>query len=146
MKEPDVRIGDGNHTRDYENLNHLESGKATPMAKPLKNPKVHLAALATLVTEAISGVRSVDQLALELNDHAYESLKRRIAGRAQLRLASGKRPVIYPTRVVNVRYQSPAEGVIESVVILSNRNRCRAVAIRLEGFHEKWLATNIGFL
>jgi hypothetical protein len=81
-----------------------------------------------------------------LNDHVYESLRRRAIKRAEVRRANGKMPLIQPLDVVNVRFTTPAEGVIESVVILSNRTRCRAVAIRLEDVHSQWRATNIGFL
>jgi hypothetical protein len=40
----------------------------------------------------------------------------------------------------------PAEDVIESVVLLSNRQRAKAVTIRLESQNGSWRATNIGFL
>jgi hypothetical protein len=48
--------------------------------------------------------------------------------------------------VVRVRFQYPAEGVIESVVVLSTGRRSKAVSIRLEGVHNVWRATNIGFI
>jgi hypothetical protein len=54
--------------------------------------------------------------------------------------------VAQPTDVVKVRYQFPAEDVIESVVLLSNRQRAKAVTIRLESQNGAWRATNIGFL
>lgn len=127
-------------------MNHLEFGTSENRPAPLANPKAHIANLATQVTEVIAGVRSVEQLALLLNEHVYESLRVRSAARARRMLETGKKPVIKPTEVINVRYQYPAEGVIESVVVLSNRDRARAVAIRLEEIHDRWRATNIGFL
>jgi hypothetical protein len=88
----------------------------------------------------------VDQLQDVLNEHVYESLKRRAVSRAQYRLAPGRKAQIQPTDVVRVRFQYPAEGVIESVVVLSSGRRSKAVAIRLEGTHNIWRATNIGFI
>jgi hypothetical protein len=107
---------------------------------------VFIAAIATAVNEVIYGVRSVDQLQDVLNEHVYESLKRRAVSRAQYRLAHGRKAQIQATDVVRVRYQYPAEGVIESVVVLSSGRRSKAVAIRLEGTHNIWRATNIGFI
>lgn len=144
MHEPDLRIE--TKPREYENMTHVDFGLTEVKAAPLIDPKGHLASLAKQVIEVIAGIRGIDQLSTLLNEHVYESLKLRASKRAELRLLSGKRAVIKPTEVVNVRYQYPADGVIESVVVLSNRDRARAVAIRLEAFHGNWRATNIGFL
>ena len=146
MKKPDMRIDSTIHSRGYENQRHLEFGPDLPKTQPLRRPQVFIAAIATAVNEVISGVRSVDQLQDVLNEHVYESLKRRAVSRAQYRLAHGRKPQIQPTDVVRVRYQYPADGVIESVVVLSSGIRSKAVAIRLEGVHNIWRATNIGFL
>ena len=141
-----MRIDSTIHSRGYENQRHLEFGPDLPRTQPLRRPQVFIAAIATAVNEVIYGVRSVDQLQDVLNEHVYESLKRRAVSRAQYRLAHGRKAQIQPTDVVRVRYQSPAEGVIESVVVLSTGRRAKAVAIRLEGVHNIWKATNIGFI
>jgi hypothetical protein len=146
VKKPDMRIDSTIHSRGYENQRHLEFGPDLPETQPLRRPQVFIAAIATAVNEVISGVRSVDQLHGFLDEHVYESLKRRAVSRAQYRLANNKRPQVQPTDVVRVRFQYPAEGVIESVVVLSTGRRTKAVAIRLEGVHNVWRATNIGFI
>lgn len=146
MKKPDIRIDSTIHSRGYENQRHLEFGPDLPKTEPLRRPQLFIAAIATAVNEVITGVRSVDQLQNVLNEHVYESLKRRAISRAQYRLAHGRKPQIQTTDVVRVRYQYPAEGVIESVVVLSSGRRSKAVAIRLEGTHNVWRATNIGFI
>ena len=146
MKKPDMQIDSTIHSRGYENQRHLEFGPDLPKTEPLKRPQVFIAAIATAVNEVISGVRSVDQLQNVLNEHVYESLKRRAVSRAQYRLKNGRKPQVQPTDVVRVRYQYPADGVIESVVVLSSGRRSKAVAIRLEGIHNVWRATNIGFI
>jgi hypothetical protein len=146
VKKPDMRIDSTIHSRGYENQRHLEFGPDLPRTQPLRRPQLFIAAIATAVNEVIYGVRSVDQLQDVLNEHVYESLKRRAVSRAQYRLAHGRKAQIQPTDVVRVRFQYPAEGVIESVVVLSSGRRSKAVAIRLEGVHNVWRATNIGFI
>jgi hypothetical protein len=146
VKKPDMQIDSTIHSRGYENQRHLEFGPDLPKTEPLRRPQVFIAAIATAVNEVISGVRSVDQLQNVLNEHVYESLKRRAVSRAQYRMKHGRKPQVQPTDVVRVRYQYPAEGVIESVVVLSSGRRSKAVAIRLEGIHNVWRATNIGFI
>ena len=146
VKKPDMQIDSTIHSRGYENQRHLEFGPELPKTEPLRKPQVFIAAIATAVNEVISGVRSVDQLQNVLNEHVYESLKRRAVSRAQYRMKHGRKPQVQPTDVVRVRYQYPAEGVIESVVVLSSGRRSKAVAIRLEGIHNVWRATNIGFI
>jgi hypothetical protein len=146
MKKPDIKIDSTIHSRGYENQRHLEFGPDLPKTEPLRRPQVFIAAIATAVNEVISGVRSVDQLQNVLNEHVYESLKRRAVSRAQYRMKQGRKPQFQPTDVVRVRFQYPTEGVIESVVVLSSGRRSKAVAIRLEGIHNVWRATNIGFI
>jgi hypothetical protein len=146
MKKPDIKIDSTIHSRGYENQRHLEFGPDLPKTEPLRRPQVFIAAIATAVNEVISGVRSVDQLQNVLNEHVYESLKRRAISRAQYRMKQGRKPQVQPTDVVRVRFQYPTEGVIESVVVLSSGRRSKAVAIRLEGIHNVWRATNIGFI
>lgn len=146
MKNPDIKIDSTIHSRGYENQRHLEFGPDLPKTEPLRRPQIFIAAIATAVNEVISGVRSVDQLQNVLNEHVYESLKRRAVSRAQYRMKQGRKPQVQPTDVVRVRFQYPAEGVIESVVVLSSGRRSKAVAIRLEGIHNVWRATNIGFI
>jgi hypothetical protein len=124
----------------------LEFGPPLPPIKPLKEPSVFIAGIATGINEVITGLRPVDQLHGVLNEFVYESLKRRANSRAQARLGKGTNSKIPPKNVLRVRYQSPAEGVIESVVLLDDKQRSQAVTIRLEAVHNCWRATNIGFI
>jgi hypothetical protein len=146
IRKPDLHIDSSIHSRSYENQRYLEFGPELPKTLPLASPKQFIASIATAVNEVIAGVRSVEQLHGVLNEHVFESLKRRAISRAQARHKVGRAPKVAPTDVVRVRYQSPAEGVIESVVVLSTGRRAKAVAIRLEGVHNIWKATNIGFI
>ena len=146
MRRQIVRIEGSIHSRGYESQRHLEFGPELPRAAPLRTPNIFIASIAKAINEVLAGVRSVDQLSKVLSEQVYESLRVRAASGAQARLKAGRKPVIQPTDVVKVRYQSPAEDVIESVVLLSNRQRAKAVTIRLESQNGSWRATNVGFL
>ena len=146
MRKPDLKIESTVFSREYENQKYLEFGPEMPPTPPLNNPTAHLASVATGINEVILGTRPVEQLSKYLDEHVFESLKRRSSARAQARLRERKQIVIPPTDVLRVRYQFPAENVIESVVLLSDRKRAKAITIRLEGQNGSWRATNSGFL
>jgi hypothetical protein len=146
MRRQIVKIDGSTHSRGFESQTHLEFGPDIPRAAPLKSPNVFLASMARAIHEVLAGVRSVEQLSAVLSEQVYELLRSRSASAAQARLKSGRKPLIQPTDVLKVRYQSPAQDVIESVVLLSNRQRAKAVTIRLESQNGSWRATNIGFL
>ncbi len=146
MRKPAIKIESTVFTQHYENQKHLEFGPELPKTPPLENPALFLGRIASAINEVILGTRPVDQLSMVLNEHVFESLRTRSAARAQLRIRERKQIVVQPTNVLRVRYQSPAEDVIESVVLLSSRQRAKAITIRLEGLNGSWRATNIGFL
>lgn len=146
MRKPAIKIESTVFSREYENQKYLEFGPELPQTPPLQNTASHLARIATAINEVILGTRPVEQLSKFLDEHVFESLKRRSSARAQARMREKKQSVISPTDVLRVRYQSPAEDVIESVVLLSDRKRAKAITIRLEGQNGSWRATNIGFL
>jgi hypothetical protein len=146
MRKPDIKIESTVFSQEYENQRYLEFGPDLPRTPPLENPTLYLGRIATAINEVILGTRPVDQLSKVLNEHVFESLRTRSAARAQARMRERKRVLVQPTDVLRVSYQSPAEDVIESVVLLSNRQRSKAITIRLEGHNGSWRATNIGFL
>ncbi len=146
MRKPDIKIESSAFSEEYENQKHLEFGSEVQKTPPLNNPAGYIAGIARAINEVIVGVRSVEQLSRVLNEHVYESLRVRSAARAQARMLDKRRTVVLPTDVLRVRYQTPTENVIESVVLLSNKQRAKAVTIRLEGHNGTWRATNIGFL
>ena len=47
---------------------------------------------------------------------------------------------------MQTRITSPADGVVEAVVIVHGKARTRAIAIRLEGLDQRWRATAISVL
>lgn len=146
MRKPYLKIDSSIHSQKYENQRHLEFGPELPKTPPLENPEAYLANMARAINEVIAGLRPVEQLSQVLNEQVYEIFRARTAARAQARAREKKKQVVQPTRVLRVIHDSPSENVIESVVLLSNKQRSRAVAIRLEGQHGSWRATNIGYL
>jgi hypothetical protein len=54
-----------------------------------------------------------------------------------------RRPVF---TIGGIRSSSPADGVIESVVVVHGRARSRAVAVRLETYDSRWRAAAVHVL
>lgn len=112
----------------------------------LPDPEPLLQNLTRGVLEVLAGVREVDQLARWMTEEAFSKLVTRanLAARARsARAMPASRPV---HAILSVRYSSPADGVIESVVIVEGPARTRAVAIRLEGLDRRWRATSLALL
>ena len=112
----------------------------------LPDPHELLPSIATLIVEVISGARPVDHLAAIVSDQVYEKLRARVVLRARANATLG-RPALMPKfAVTRVHSESPVPGVIESVILLTDAARTRAVTIRLEPIHKRWRATNISVL
>ena len=112
----------------------------------LPNPEPLIGTLAGAVLEVIAGVRDVDQLARWFTEEPYLNLVTRANLAARARSARGtpaKQPAFSLRRV---RYFCPAEGVAEAVAIVVGPVRTRAVAMRLEGYDNRWRATSIAVL
>lgn len=112
----------------------------------LPDPEAFLRNISRGVLEIFAGVREVDQLARWLTEDAYRKLVTRANLAARARSARGmpaKRPV---HQIVSVRYSSPADGIVEGVVIVRGPARTRAVALRLEGMDGRWRTTSLALL
>lgn len=112
----------------------------------LPDPEPFLRNLTRGVLEVFAGVREVDQLARWLTEDAYRKLVARSNLAARARSARGvpaKRPI---HAIMSVHHSSPADGVIEAVVIVQGPARTRAVALRLEGMDGRWRATSLALL
>ncbi len=112
----------------------------------LPDPETFLRNISRGVLEIFAGVREVDQLARWLTEDAYRKLVTRANLAARARSARGmpaKRPA---HQIVSVRYSSPADGIVEGVVIVRGPARTRAVALRLEGMDGRWRTTSLALL
>ena len=115
-------------------------------ATQLPEPEQFLRNVAIGVLEVFAGVREVDQLARWLTEDAYRKLVARANLAARARSARGvaaKRPV---HTILSVHESSPADGIIEAVVVVRGPARTRALAVRIEGMDGRWRATSLALL
>lgn len=112
----------------------------------LPDPGALLRNLTIGVLEVLAGVREVDQLARWLDEDAFRALVIRANLTARARSARGV-PAARPAhRILSIHCTSPADGVVEGVVISAGPARTRAIAIRLEGWDGRWRATSLALL
>lgn len=112
----------------------------------LPDPEPLLRNLTIGVMEVLAGVREVEQLARWLGEDAFRALVTRANLSARARSARGV-PAARPTHhILTIRFSSPADGVVESVVVVAGPARTRAVAVRMEGWDGRWRATSLALL
>jgi hypothetical protein len=104
----------------------------------LPDPVATCTALVQAVVEVLAGTRQPSQLVRWLGMDVYAALQRRAALAARLRrgTATARHAV-----VTGVRVCEPADGVVEASAVVVDRDRVRAVALRLEGMDGRWRAT-----
>jgi len=130
---------------DARELSEFFAPQHTP-SDALPDPAQFLHNLTVGVLEVFAGVREVDQLARWLTEDAYRKLMIRANLAARARSARGVRAMRPVHAVLSVRHSSPADGVVEAVVIVQGPARTRAVALRLEGMDRRWRATSLALL
>ena len=112
----------------------------------LPDPEPFLRNITIGVLEVFAGVREVDQLVRWLTEDAYRALVTRANLAARARSARGV-PAIRPVyALLSVHRSSPADSVIEAVVVVQGAARARSVAVRLEGLDGRWRATSLAIL
>ncbi|QKJ19982.1 Rv3235 family protein [Microbacterium hominis] len=112
----------------------------------LGDPEPFLRNLTRNVLEVFAGVREAEHVARWMAEEPYRKLVVRANLSARARSARGvpaKRPVHH---IMSVRHSSPADGVIEAVIIVRGPARTRAVAIRAEGLDGRLRATSVAIL
>lgn len=121
-------------------------GRQRARRHELPDPRELLHNLTHCVLEAYAGARDLEQVARWVTDDVYRTLAKRVVLSARARRAKGlsaQRPVF---TIGSVNVCEPAEGVVEAVVMVHQRPRSRAVAIRLEGLDRRWRASAITVL
>ena len=112
----------------------------------LPDPEPFLTNLTRGVLEVLAGVREVDQLARWMTEDSYRALLTRANLATRARSARGV-PATRPVHtILSVHHSSPADGVVEAVIIVSGPARTRAVALRAEGMDRRWRATSLALL
>ncbi|WP_348786867.1 Rv3235 family protein [Leifsonia sp. NPDC080035] len=111
-----------------------------------RDPGLLCANLALCVVEIIAGARSLDHIARWISDAVFVQLMRRtvIAGRA--RRATGARAMRPRVRIGVPHLCTLDEATVEAVVVVHERARSRAIAMRLERHRSRWRATAITVL
>lgn len=112
----------------------------------LPDPEPFVRNLTRGILEVFAGVREVDQLARWLTEDAYRKLVTRANLATRARSARGIPARRTEHAILSLHQQSPADGIIESVVIVRGPARTRAVALRLEGRDGRWRATSLALL
>jgi len=131
--------------RTTADVQELFARQRTPSVD-LPDPEPLLQALARGVLEVLAGVREVEQLARWLGEEPYRSLITR-ANLAKRARSAREQPTRHPVFAIrSVRSSSPADGVVEAVVIVTTPARTRAIAIRLEGIDRRWRASSLAIL
>ena len=126
-------------------LHEYFAPQPTPSVE-LPEPGPLITALTQGVLEVLAGVRQVDQLARWLSEEAFHALLVRANLSARARSARQlvtSRPVF---EILSTRHSSPADGVVEAVVVVAGPARSRALAMRLEGLDRRWRATTLAIL
>jgi hypothetical protein len=112
----------------------------------LPNPQPLLENLTRCVIEVLAGARDLEQLARWVSDDVYRHLLKRVVLSTRARQAKGQKATRPTFAIGSTSVCEPRDGVVEAVVIVRNRVRTRAVAIRLEGLDSRWRATAIHVL
>lgn len=133
------------HASRTTDLAEFFAPQRTP-STALPSPEPFLRNLALGVLEVFAGVREVEQLARWLTEEAYRKLVTRANLAARARNARGvaaRRPL---HTIVSVHESSPADGIVEAVIVVRGPARTRALAVRLEGMDGRWRATSLALL
>ncbi|HEV7848653.1 MAG TPA: Rv3235 family protein [Mycetocola sp.] len=117
----------------------------TPTAE-LPPPEPLLENLTRCVMEVLAGARELDQLARWISEDVYKHLLKRQVVSARARQVKGLQAVRPILKIGTITLFEPRDGVVEAVIMVHQRTRSRAVAIRLEGMDHRWRATAISVL
>lgn len=121
-------------------------GQQPASTRSLPDPQPLLENLTRCVIEILAGARDLEQIARWVSDDVYRVLLKRVIIAARARQARNQAPSRPAFTLGAVHTCEPRDGVIEAVVVVHNRARSRAVAIRLEGLDRRWRATAISVL
>ncbi|WP_066515936.1 Rv3235 family protein [Curtobacterium ammoniigenes] len=118
-----------------------------PRSEAPPDPAATARDLALCAIEIICGARDLETIARWITDDVQRHLERRIVIAARgrsVRRRTASRPML---SVGTVRSCRPAAGVVEVSVVVHQRPRVRAVAVRMElGRDQRWRASAIHVL
>lgn len=112
----------------------------------LPDPSPLIENLTRAVIEILAGARDLEQISRWVTDDVYRHLLKRVVLSARARQATGRKAGRPHFTIGSISQFEPRDGAVEAVVIVHNRTRTRAVAVRLEGLDNRWRATAINVL
>ena len=112
----------------------------------LPDPSPLIENLTRAVIEILAGARDLEQISRWVTDDVYRHLLKRVVLSARARQATGRKAGRPHFTIGSISQFEPRDGAVEAVVIVRNRTRTRAVALRLEGLDNRWRATAINVL
>lgn len=115
---------------------------ASPMVRP--DPDKWAMALAVCAIQASEGLRPVGQLQRWVTAQILDAVEQR--ARTAERLRRGRAVTNTSVFARSARAFEAAPGVVEAAVVVVQGQRTRAVSVRLEWRHKRWLATHLMFL
>jgi hypothetical protein len=141
---PEASVSSRNNRGRYDDDPFFKVQRSVSSALP--NPESLILNLTRSVVEILAGARDLEQIARWVSDDVFRHLRKRVVLSARARQATGQVPSRPAFTLGSASYFEPRDGVIEAVVIVRNRARTRAVALRLEGLDTRWRATAINVL
>jgi hypothetical protein len=109
---------------------------SAPDLARLPDPRRWSALLAQAVVEILAGRRPVAQVVRWVDPEITERL--RCSAPTPVRAAGA-----VPVRVRRVRVSTSVDGTVEAVAVVDDGTRCRAIALRLEALHRRWVCTSL---
>lgn len=105
----------------------------------LPDPRRWTALLAQAIVEILAGRRPVAQVVRWVDPEIAERLRR--SAPTPVRAAGG-----VPVRVRRVRVSTSVDATVEAVAVVDDGTRCRAIALRLEALHRRWVCTSLDLI
>lgn len=121
-------------------------GQQPSSTSALPDPSPLIENLTRAVIEILAGARDLEQISRWVTDDVYRHLLKRVVLSARARQATGRSATRPHFSIGSISKFEPRDGAVEAVVIVHNRARTRAVALRLEGLDSRWRATAINVL
>lgn len=114
----------------------FDARRPTP-SRALPEPRRWAGQFVQAAVEVCAGLRPASQLVRWVSDDVLATLSRRgaLAGRRDAR-SSPRRAIVRTVRVCQ-----PRDDAVEACAVVADRDRVRAVALRLEGLDGRWRVT-----
>ncbi|QAY71681.1 energy transducer TonB [Xylanimonas protaetiae] len=136
-----LRLGSDRTFADADDADVAELAAARPVADqpvpPLPDPTAMCATVVRAAVEVLRGDRPAAQLARWLTPTVLEQLTERARLLREAAASDGPGPGARPVQVRRIRLERRGDTA-EATVVVEDRGRCRAAAVRLEARRGQW--------